>query len=192
MWCLQPCSLFSRLIWLFAILHGSIWIFELFFSMSVKSAILLALFCNFKYVKYFFWVYNHKIRVKFYSGFIILHCVEVLRVHAKWFQWSLALCGTLDCSLPGSSVCGILWAGLGCQVLLWGVFLTQGLNPCLLCLLHYQTVSGYLSLMPTGKPIKSSSLGHLHNFSITLFMIILRNSYIYLIYLSGYLLEMNF
>ena len=33
-------------------------------------------------------------------------------MHAKWFQWSLALCGPLDCSLSGSSVCGILWAGM--------------------------------------------------------------------------------
>ena len=111
---------------------------------------------------------------------------------AKLLQSCVTLGSSMDCSLPGSSVCGILWAGLGCQVLLWGVFLTQELNPCLLCLLHYQTVSGYLSLVPTGKPIKSSSLGHLHNFSFTLFMIILRNSYIHLIYLSGYLLEMNF
>ena len=81
---------------------------------------------------------------------------------------------------------------VGCHVLLCGAFLTQGLNPCLLCLLHYQTASGYLSLVPTGKPIKSSSLGHLYNFSFTLFMIILRNSYLHLIYLSSYLLEMNF
>ena len=27
-------------------------------------------------------------------------------------------------------------AGVGCHALLWGIFLTQGSNPCLLCLLH--------------------------------------------------------
>ena len=31
--------------------------------------------------------------------------------------------------------------GMGCQFLLQGIFLTQGLNPCLLCLLHWQADS---------------------------------------------------
>ena len=34
-----------------------------------------------------------------------------------------------------------------------GIFLTQGLNPCLLCLLHWQL--GSLPLVPPGKPILS-------------------------------------
>ena len=47
----------------------------------------------------------------------------------------LTLCDTMDCSPPGSSVHGILqarileWVG---HSLFQGIFLTQGLNPCLL------------------------------------------------------------
>ena len=40
--------------------------------------------------------------------------------------------------------------GVGCHVLLQGIFLTQRSNPCLLCLLHWQAVS--LPLAPPGKP----------------------------------------
>ena len=46
------------------------------------------------------------------------------------------LCDPMDCSLPGSSVRGILKAtvGVGCYFLLQGIFLTQGSNlglpPC--------------------------------------------------------------
>ena len=38
---------------------------------------------------------------------------------------------------------------MGCHALLQGIFLTQGLNPCLLCLLHGQV--GSLPLVPPGK-----------------------------------------
>ena len=41
--------------------------------------------------------------------------------------------------------------GVGCNALLLGIFLTQGLNLCLLCLLYWQ--AGSLPLVPTGKPI---------------------------------------
>ena len=40
--------------------------------------------------------------------------------------------------------------GMGSHSLLQGIFLTQGLNPCLLCLLHWQECS--LPLGPPGKP----------------------------------------
>ena len=54
---------------------------------------------------------------------------------------SLYLCLTLrpmDCSLPGSSVHGILQAntGVGCHALVQGIILTQGSNLHLLWLLH--------------------------------------------------------
>ena len=39
---------------------------------------------------------------------------------------------------------------VGCHALLQGIFPTQGLNLCLLCLLHWQACS--LPLVPTGKP----------------------------------------
>ena len=41
----------------------------------------------------------------------------------------LTLCNPMDCSLPGSSVHGMLQArilGVGCPFLLQGIFLTQG------------------------------------------------------------------
>ena len=40
--------------------------------------------------------------------------------------------------------------GVGCHALLQGIFPTQGLNPCLLCLLHWQP--GSLPLASPGKP----------------------------------------
>ena len=42
--------------------------------------------------------------------------------------------------------------GVGCQALLQGIFPTQGLNPCLLHLLHWQV--GSLPLAPPGKTTK--------------------------------------
>ena len=57
-------------------------------------------------------------------------------VHASVLAQS---CPTLqdltDCSQPGSSVPGILSAGVGCLALLQGIFPTQRLNPGLL---HYR------------------------------------------------------
>jgi len=52
----------------------------------------------------------------------------------------------VDCSPPDSSVHGILQARIlewGCHFLLQGIFLTQRLNPHLLCLLHWQAGSFY-------------------------------------------------
>ena len=63
------------------------------------------------------------------------------------------LCDPVDCSLPGSSVHGILQA----RILDWvaisfsrGIFPTQGSNLCLFRLLHWQLSS--LPLVPPGKP----------------------------------------
>ena len=39
--------------------------------------------------------------------------------------------------------------GVGCHVILQGIFPTQGQNPCLLCFLHWQ--AGSLPLVPAGK-----------------------------------------
>ena len=56
------------------------------------------------------------------------------------------LCNPMDCSLPASSVHGILQA----KILEWvgvsipfyrGVFLTEGSNPHVLCLLHWPLLS---------------------------------------------------
>ena len=57
------------------------------------------------------------------------------------------LCNTMNCSLPGSSPGKN--TGVGCHALLQGIFPTQGLNPSLFFLLHWQAG---LSLKPHGKP----------------------------------------
>ena len=74
-------------------------------------------------------------------------------VRAKSLQSCLTLCNAMDCSLPGSSVHGILQARIlewVYHALLQGIFPTQGPNLRLLCLLHRQR--GSLPLAPPGKP----------------------------------------
>ena len=58
----------------------------------------------------------------------------------------------MDCSPPGSFVHGDSpgkITGVGCNFFLQGIFLTQGSNPCVLHLLHWQ--AGSLPLAPSGK-----------------------------------------
>ena len=63
----------------------------------------------------------------------------------------LILCDPMDCRSPGSSVHGILQAGIlysrntGILKILQGIFLTQRSNPSLLCLPHWQVDSLPLS-----------------------------------------------
>ena len=59
------------------------------------------------------------------------------------------LCNAMDCSLPGSSGLGKN-TGVGCHFLLQGISPTQGSNPHLWYLLHWQV--GSLPLVPPGKP----------------------------------------
>ena len=75
---------------------------------------------------------------------------------AKSLQSCPILCSTADCRLPGSSVHGDSPGkntGLGYHAFLQGIFLTQGSNLHLLCLLHWQV--GSLSPVPPGKPFLS-------------------------------------
>ena len=67
-----------------------------------------------------------------------------VRVHAPWLQSRPPLCNPMSCSPPGSSVHGN--TGVGCHALLQGIFKTQGWNPHLLCLLHWQVA--FLALAP--------------------------------------------
>ena len=56
-------------------------------------------------------------------------------------QRHLTLCDLAHCSPPASSVHEILQARiLGCHFHLQRIFLTQGLNPYLLCLLHHRQI----------------------------------------------------
>ena len=63
-----------------------------------------------------------------------------LCVHAKSLQLHLTLCYPMDSGQPGS-LCPWDFAGkntrVGCHVFLQGIIPTQGLNPCLLCFLHW-------------------------------------------------------
>ena len=58
--------------------------------------------------------------------------------------WTVAHRASLSLGFSGKNT------GVGCHTLLQGIFLTQGLNPQLLCLLHWQ--AGSLPLVPPGKP----------------------------------------
>ena len=65
-------------------------------------------------------------------------------VHAKLLQSCLTLCDPMDCSPPGSSVTGDSPGkdtGVGCHVLLQGIFPTQESNLCLLWLSYWQANS---------------------------------------------------
>ena len=75
----------------------------------------------------------------------------------------IPLCDPMDCSLPGSFVHRILQA----RILEWaatlqGIFLTQGPNPPLLRLLHWQADS--LPLAPPGSPSASPSMSKSQRF----------------------------
>ena len=64
----------------------------------------------------------------------------------------------MDCSPPGSSVHGILQARiLECHFLFQGIFLTQGLNLCLLCLLLWQVDFFFFFFLPLGKSTQTYS-----------------------------------
>ena len=75
-------------------------------------------------------------------------------MHAQSLQLCQTLCNSVDYSPPGSSVHGKT-IGVDCHALLRGLFLTQGSDPCLLSLLHWQ--AGSLPLAPPGKPTKQCS-----------------------------------
>ena len=101
-------------------------------------------------------IQNNPERITGIIANIIIPISKIRRcVHTNSLQSCPTHCSSMDCSLPGSSVHGILQA----RILEWvampsppgeGIFLTQGSNLCLLCLLHWQ--AGSLPLAPPGKP----------------------------------------
>ena len=89
-----------------------------------------------------------------WAGFGLFAVSCAAAAAAKLLQSCPALYDPMNCSSPGSSVHGISSGkntGVGCHVLLQGIFPTQGLNPHLLCLLHWQV--GSLPPAPPGKPL---------------------------------------
>ena len=49
--------------------------------------------------------------------------------HTKCLHSCPILCNPIDCSLPGSSVHGVLLARVGCHALLQGIYPTPGIEP---------------------------------------------------------------
>ena len=71
-------------------------------------------------------------------------------VHAQSIQPCPILCNPMDCSPPGSSFHGIFQARILEQIAIsYPRGSTQGVNPLLLCLLHWQANS--LTLVPSEK-----------------------------------------
>ena len=64
--------------------------------------------------------------------------IECVLSHFSRVQLCVTL-WTAACQAPPSKNIGV-----GCHALLQGIFLTQGSNPCLLCLLHWQGVLYHL------------------------------------------------
>ena len=84
-------------------------------------------------------------------GKVTVSSLTVPCVQAKLLQSCLSLCDPMDCSPPGSSVhedSPGKNTGVGFRALLQRIFLTQGLNPRLLCLLYWQ--AGSLPPAPPG------------------------------------------
>ena len=107
---------------------------------------------NWQFLKYltskYFQIRNYNLTLQRGWQGIVCVCMR-----AKLLQSCLVLCSLMDCSPPGSSVCrdsSGKSTGVGCCACLQGIFLTQGLNPPLVCLLHWQAV--FLPLVPPGKP----------------------------------------
>ena len=73
-----------------------------------------------------------------------IHCCRFSRVWLYVTPGTVAPQAPLSLDSPGENT------GVDCHALLQGVFLTQGLDPRLLCLLHWQVNS--LPLVPLGKP----------------------------------------
>ena len=81
--------------------------------------------------------------------FLLFLARRSLCVHAKSPQLCLTLRNAMDCSLPGSSVHGIVQARItrvNCHFLLQGIFLTQRLNPHRL---HWQMGCFFLTIRTT-------------------------------------------
>ena len=84
-----------------------------------------------------------------------LHLLDFMCVCARSLQSCPTLCDPMDCSLPGSLIHRIFPGKntrVGCCALLLGIFATQGSNPCLLLLLHWQAAS--LPLAPPQNPFR--------------------------------------
>jgi len=92
----------------------------------------------------------------FGSQLIIVHPKIIPHLCVLAAQSCPTLCNPIDCGPPGFSDHGILQA----KILEWvailfsrGIFLTQGSNPGLLCLLHCRQILYHLSYQGSPKPL---------------------------------------
>ena len=103
---------------------------------------------------------TRKLRLKLVNqcsvgGIVVSMCTVLSRFSQVRFCLSLSI-GTVASRLlcpwdsPGKNT------GVGCCALLQAIFPTQGSNPSLLSLLHWQ--AGSLPLVPSGKPLPASTL----------------------------------
>ena len=102
---------------------------------------------------------------KIFKKFITFPCIRQnisvilansLKIKKDSTKSCLTLCDPMDCSLPGSSVHGILQARMGCHFLLQSISLTQESNPGLQ---HCRQILYQLSY--TGSPTLTYTLIHL-------------------------------
>ena len=85
------------------------------------------------------------------TGYLLFHIMLACLVA----QLCPTLCDSMDCNPPGSSVHGDSPGkntGVECQALLQGIFPTQGVNLCLLCLLGCRQILYPLSHQGSQRP----------------------------------------
>ena len=122
---------------------------------------------NFSQFFCYFWPIDHV------GSSMCVCCVKLLRQ-------CQAFCDPMDCSLPGSSVHGSsrqeYWRGLPCASP--GILPTQGLTPCLLCLLHWQAGSFIITSATWESGI--STLYFLKYFEVYLYLVLIFSLSLYL------------
>ena len=105
-------------------------------------------------MKYYYYHF-HFIYEEIWSKYVSQAHKNIACMCAKLIQSCPTFWDAMDCNPPGSSVHGFsrqeYWSWLLCPPP--GDLPTQGSNPSLLCLLHWQV--GSLPLVPSGKPIKT-------------------------------------
>ena len=109
--------------------------------------------------RFFFFKVSKQTLLPLLTHKLSLHEALLVCVRAKSLQLCPTLCDSMSCSPPGYPVHGDSPGentGVGCHALLQGIFLTQGSNPSLLCLLHWQV--GSLPQAPPGKPLSDINI----------------------------------
>ena len=101
------------------------------------------------------WSFENRLRWYFYSGKssnkgLIIWGLCVCALSCSAMSDSFATPWTVACQAPLSKAFPGKYPGAGCHALLQGIFLTQGVNPHLLRLLHWQVDS--LPLSDLGSP----------------------------------------